>query len=160
MAAKVAVCLPKPGVPPHRNLGTYWYGSMNAKNARKMVRAKSLLMVFLTLQHWLLVSLHLVCPPESAHSRGGRVLIPRVSRGGGVLIQRLSRAKHVSRTEFSTLCTPWHNHSTQNPLEASDWLTNWVMGGHFLSSNCHFMLCRGHFAFYPIKHTCFIYKHM
>ena len=71
MGAKVAICLFKPGVPPHRNIGTFWHGSTNAKNAKKVVRAKSLLRVFLALQPWLLVSLSLVCPHESAHSRGG-----------------------------------------------------------------------------------------
>ena len=117
MAAKVAFCLSKPGVPQHRNLETYWHGSIRAKMpARKVVRAKSLLRIFLALQPGLLVSLHLVCQPESA-----------LSRGGGVLIPRLPRANMGARVEYIILYSLWHNHSTENPLMASDWLTGYVM---------------------------------
>ena len=120
IAAKVAVCLSKPRVPPHRNLGTYWHGATNVQNARKLVRAK-FHRVFLTLQPWLLVSLCLVCPPESAHSRGG-----------GFLILRLLRANLASKTKYSVLYTLWHNHSTQNPLIASDWLANCPLNATFM----------------------------
>ena len=68
IAAEMAVCLPKPGVPPCRNPGTFCHGSTNAKMPEKWSVPGPYLGVFLALQLWLLVSLLLVCSPKSTRS--------------------------------------------------------------------------------------------